>query len=292
MIAVGGALVALGWWLVMVPMLEVSGTNWNKDRSPHAFWKLKQRCLKLGWWQHDDGFVVGRLGGKEWMEPLIKAVGRGEGLSCSGGHRGSALSFITNRALPAGADPKVDWPKWWAANKDRSQEDWILDGFREAGIDVSKPAAKEQFPRLLSVLGETCPPADEWEKTHPRMARPDYLRYNAFRWLRDSGFDPVRFLLESDPSKLDVAPKNGLAEYQRELCWLEVGPVARLAFAVEDGDDPFVFLRDKLPAGLQPRMHLIMTGAAMIFLLAGLAVIWLTKRFMAARPSSAPAGES
>lgn len=279
--AAGGVLIALAWWLVMVPWLETSGRNWNEGRSPHGFWRLKQRCLKLGLWQHDDGSVVGRLGGKEWVEPLVSAVARGEGLSCSGGHRDSALEGIANRATPNGADPTIDWPKWWAANKEKSQEDWILDGFHAAGVHVSLPASNDDFPKLLRVLGEIRPPADEWEVEHPRRAHPGHLRYNAFRWLRDSGFDPVKFLLESEPSKLDDASKRGIAAFQDQLRWLEHGPVSPLSFTIEP-DEGAAFAKNHPPAGLTTKAFVIANASSGGLIVVGLAVMWLARQSAAA----------
>jgi hypothetical protein len=278
-ITAGGCLIAIAWWLVFVPMIEVSGMNWNKDRSPHGFWKQKQRALRLGWWQHDDGWAVGKLGGKEWMAPLIAYAESGKDLGCFGCHRGVALELLTNQNPAKSGDPSVEWPKWWAANRHKSQEDWILEGFLADGIQVSKPAAKSEHPTLLRLMGENHAPANDWEKEHPRKAHPEHLRFNAFRWLRDSGFDPVKFLLESDPSTLEEAVKNGVVAYTKEMRWLETGPVGRLAFAVVD-DDLYSQMREKRPQGLQPRMHITVTASAVVLVVIGLAVIGLARRLM------------
>ena len=266
----GGVIVGVGWWFFLVPLLEVNSYNWNKDRSPHGFWRLKQRFLNLGCWTHDDGLVVGKLCGKEWVEPIVEMIARGEGMSCQGGHRDTAIEYITNHSPPEPADPTTEWPKWWAANKHKTQEDWIQDGFRAAGLQISKPASTEDMPKLLRIIGERAPPSNDWEKSHPVARHPDYLRYNAFRWLRDSGFDPVKFLLKSAPVTPDAAIEAGLSEYAEDVSWLQHGPVNPLSFATNT-DCLASFAESRRPGGLQTRFHAIFSSVSIALVVIGLA---------------------
>jgi hypothetical protein len=70
----------------------------------------------------------------------------------------------------------------WESNKDKSQEEWIREGFAEMGIRLSKEPSLANAPPLLLVLGNT------------NLTLPDRLnrarQLNAFRWLRDGRFDP------------------------------------------------------------------------------------------------------
>jgi len=77
------------------------------------------------------------------------------------------------------------WIDWWEWNKDKTQTDWIREGFQLRGIIVSNPLTTETTMTLLHVLTST--------------NEPRWFKFNAKRWLRDSGFRAWRFDLESVP---------------------------------------------------------------------------------------------
>ena len=116
-------------------------------------------------------------------------------------HSATAMQFITNQNVGEDADP---WLVWWEKNKSKCQTEWISDGFAQRGIKADVPPTADQIPALLMLLGSS-----ESEHVDCHNA----LKYNAFRCLRDSGFDPVEFALSHPPLSKDV--KQGLAEYRK-----------------------------------------------------------------------------
>ena len=96
-------------------------------------------------------------------------------------HSALSMQYITNQDVGQDADP---WLDWWAKNKSKSQLEWIADGFAQCGIKVSVPPTVEQVPTLLAILGNA---------GTTRADSPKPLSYNAFRCLRDTGFEPIEF---------------------------------------------------------------------------------------------------
>jgi hypothetical protein len=87
------------------------------------------------------------------------------------------------------------WEQWTDANRGRSQEEWIRDGFVDYGITVHLPPDPQDTLPLVRLLGRK-----NWnflsagpQGTNAPGAIPSYVHYNAYRWLRDSGFDPAKF---------------------------------------------------------------------------------------------------
>ena len=160
-------------------------------------------------WLHDDGFHVGMYGDKAWAQWIMNHVTPGTGMSCFGKpcHSANAMQYLTNQDVGQDADA---WLAWWKKNKSKSQEQWIADGFRERGLKIDVPPAPEQIPTALKLLGT--------QKTDETAAAADYLKYNAFRCLRDSGFEPVAYALSNRAVSADA--ERGLLEYvqyQRRL---------------------------------------------------------------------------
>jgi hypothetical protein len=103
-------------------------------------------------------------------------VKRGDSMGCAAPFNHSAFSMrhITNQNAGEDAD---GWLDWWQANRDKSQREWIADGFRQRGLSLDVPLRPAQTEALLELLS----------KPRPSDGRDDFLRHNAFRWLRDSG---------------------------------------------------------------------------------------------------------
>lgn len=60
-----------------------------------------------------------------------------------------ALTRLTNR--DEGADPAA-WKRWWAANRQKSRERWVADGFRSAGFVVPEKPRLADVPVLLAAV--------------------------------------------------------------------------------------------------------------------------------------------
>ena len=145
----------------------------------------------------------------------------------------TALMFMANRY-------EKSWGEWLDNNKNRAQEEWIQNGFNKVGINVHIPPSSEDVEPLLKLMGQKTwdvlfgGPKDE--KKTPE-AVPSYIKYNAFRWLRDSGFDPLKYVLDHPSIQEDI--KLGLMQYKQ---WNDLFPKRNgvgILFATENkkGDD-------------------------------------------------------
>ena len=148
-------------------------------------------------------------------------------MGCMGGgpcHSASSMQKITNQDVGENAD---DWLGWWEKNKSKSQEEWIADGFAQRGFDVDVPPTPKQAPALLGLLGNS--------KTNESLSIPSQMKYNAFRCLRDSGFEPVGFAISNRTLSAEVA--CGLLEYTKRLRhWPTASGVGILPFGLEEQD--------------------------------------------------------
>ena len=122
--------------------------------------------------------------------------------------------------------PGIDW---WEKNKSKSQEEWIADGFAQRGVTIDMPPTSKQTSVLLTLLGNS--------ETNEAAAVPRHVKYNAFRCLRDSGFDPVEFALSLSHRTISGDIEKGLLEYAK---WYrrypEVSGVGILAFGKNDAN--------------------------------------------------------
>lgn len=104
---------------------------------------------------------------------------------------------------------------WLEANRGRSQEQWLQDGFRAFGVTVQLPPSTNDFIPLLRLLGQR-----SWNSlthgsptTNTPGAIPTYAKYNAFRWLRDSGFQPGKLVESNAVAMFDKEVVVGLLAY-------------------------------------------------------------------------------
>jgi len=213
-------------------------------------------------WFHDDGFTVGTYGDESWAEWIMNHVRPGTDMGCFGRnlcHSATAMLLITNQDVGEDADA---WLDWWEKNKSKSQEEWISDGFAQRGFKIHVPPTPEQVPILLTLLGSSeTVTRDEMRfsaATNPSMAIPEHTKYNAFRCLRDSGFDPVGFALSHRTISAEV--ERGLLVYAKyDRCWPEAIGVGILPFGKkDDGGEGY-----SLPVMLTPEFQI--TAYALIF---------------------------
>jgi hypothetical protein len=131
-------------------------------------------------------------------------VAEDEDMSCFGrlSHAADAMKYITNQDVGDNADA---WHDWWAKNNSKSQIEWLADGFRQRGLDVDVPPSAEQMSALLELLGNS--------RTDESEGAPEHLKYNAFRCLRESGFEPVQYAISQRSLSEEI--ERGLLEYAR-----------------------------------------------------------------------------
>ena len=227
-------------------------------------------------WSHDDGFAVGSYGDKSWAEWIMAHVTPGTSMGCGDQpcHAATAMRDITNQDAGEDADA---WLIWWKENQSKSQQEWIADGFRHRGIDVDVPPKAEQTPVLLALLGSP--------ETNELTTIPKEMKYNAFRCLRDSGFEPVAFALSHRMVSAEI--ERGLLEYAKwEHDWPSASGVGILPF----GDRADASKDGPIPQILEPGFQV--TANALVFgppILGAALLIWsLRKKREDVEPATRP----
>jgi hypothetical protein len=194
---IGAPIVAFGFIFFIHPIRDdfrltrVANSGINSREA----WQSRIRRLRVAGWMHGDSRHVGQLAGKSTFRRVIERLKSGEEIeSCAAGHKDHGFAFITNQNVGETAEA---WLDWWRTNKDKNQEEWIDEGFRRAGITLQKPPTNENIAALLTIFGI--------ERTSravftPRIIAPhsvhgpvppDWLQFNANRFLRDHGIDPL-----------------------------------------------------------------------------------------------------
>ncbi len=212
----GVALLAVGmcasyWWYYRVaPYRKMYDPDWCREHSTLAYWEAFRSCYDRHEWPH-DAVSIGKAGDKGFMATLIARIRPGDGISeCDFGHVAHLFPYITNQDV---GDESSAWLAWWKTNQTKSQVDWIRDGFAARGISVTTQLQGVVIVPLLEIIGNT--------DTNQATRIPPFLKYNAFRWLRDSGFEPVLYAVSNLTAATDVQTKNGLIAYAK---WERTNP--------------------------------------------------------------------
>lgn len=215
------------WWLYKLsPSRRTLDPEWCASHSQRAYWCEVQKGIRRGIWCHDDSFIVGMYGDKSLAEWIMAHVKPGTTMGCTGSlsHSAHSMRHITNQDVGEGAG---EWIAWWAKNRSKSQHEWIADGFRKRGFVIDVPPTAEQTPVLLSMLGNR----GIGELPEP----PSETKYNAFRCLRDSGFEPVAFALSNRNVSAEI--ESGLLEYAKQQHdWPLSGGVGILSFGEKEDE--------------------------------------------------------
>jgi hypothetical protein len=225
LLATGTALAFL-WFFWMLPLRHLLDYNgWSARHSAKAHWEETQKQIARVGWFHDNFGYVGAYGDKAWAARIIRRFKPGQDISsCGASHKDSALARITNQ-YPG--DSAAAWLAWWSTNQAKTQEQWILDGFRQEGIEIQSPFTKANIQALLVVIGRT----NHTEAPKLRTAR----AWNAARWLRDHEFDPLSIHASDLPADKADAMLRGLVKYGRSVAMYpalhDVGvPIPRLTY--------------------------------------------------------------
>lgn len=201
-LVVAGLFFAYWWFYKLAPCRRHFDPQWCSNHSEAQYWQEVQSSIHRGMWSHDDGFTVGYYGDKVWAKWIMDHLKPGNGMNCMSNlcHSSYSMRLITNQDI---GDEATPWLDWWKKNESKSQEEWIADGFSLHGLHVDVPPTAEQTGALLAILGNS-----EGNKS---TSIPEHLRYNAFRWLRDSGFEPIDFAVSNHPHSEEIS--NGLKKY-------------------------------------------------------------------------------
>jgi hypothetical protein len=148
---------------------------------------------------HDVILEIGWIGDASSVPFLIDALAKQgnvprEGLYASIDtrfHTLDALQSITNHDAGRNAE---DWRQWYEKNKDKTQKQWIKDGFVEHGFPVSDPPDDAFVTALI-------------QASNPKY-QPRYLQVNALRILRTVPSDNVVRLAKPLSISKEVATRR------------------------------------------------------------------------------------
>ena len=203
-LGVAGLLMGYCWYYQLGPMRRFYDPSWSRQHSEMAYWEEYQKCIDRSGWDHNGFWYVGSFGDKHWVQWIMDHIRPGDNIcSCSAGHKSAGLRLLTNQDA---GDTAEAWLVWWKQNKSKSQEDWIQEGFQKLGVDFQKPLTQANVVALLRLAAY---PKEEGDTTHY------YVQYNAFRWLRDSDFDPKKFAVKDLPAKNADQVLQGLLRFAR-----------------------------------------------------------------------------
>jgi hypothetical protein len=146
------------------------------------WWDTHRYTMRLIGWQHDDFAMVGASATKEDVPWILDGPSGNTFDECGAGHRGSALEHVTNHSA---GNTREKWLEWWDQHKNETQAEWIMQGFREFGLNIRLPLDHDAHLRLLSIIGKGTP---DFSKKDWKSGVPDHIRFNASRLLRDTGF--------------------------------------------------------------------------------------------------------
>lgn len=177
--------IAFVWFIWLAPVKHIFSNAWNKQHSNQAYWEEVQKSIhRIGITSDDDVVAIGYWGDKKWAVWIIDHIKPGRDIGTDGNHLGESLAGITNHQLKPEAEI---WLAWWKTNQNKTQVEWIREGFAERGIVLQQPLTTNNIIDLLK-LAHLSTNSPAYTNT------PDYLhpslRENAFRWLRDSDFPP------------------------------------------------------------------------------------------------------
>ena len=213
LILVAAALAFL-WFYLLTPLRHRSDHHWMAEHSALGRWNEEQRMYLRTGASPDLMFRPDKIqfyGNKAWFEWLLKRVNSDASDFRVCGCTFSCLAYMSNHDF----DLESGWNHWYAANKDKTQEQWLQAGFVVHNVKVTLPPSPSDAEALLSLLGKIFegPPRPGYRLRNDYVA-PSYTRYNAFRWLRDMGFSPVAYLIDHEAAKLRPEIISGIRQYE------------------------------------------------------------------------------
>ena len=95
------------------------------------------------------------------------------------------------------------------------------------------PPLRDDWPKLLRVLGKKSSISNRLDRTLVSEYN-GYFCYNAYRTLRDAGFNPVNYAIEAQGRALDSEEIEGLKQFQVYSAQFATPAVATFSFAKPD----------------------------------------------------------
>lgn len=213
-----GLAVGYGWLYKLSPMRRLTDPVWCAQHSEAARWAEEQKDYRRMGRAPDLCFLgdrIGFYGNKEWFLWLVEQARHPDRFRVCGCTE-YALALMANRHIGS-------WAVWAEGNRGHSQEEWIREGFLAQGVMVHLPPQPDDTLPLLKLLGRK-----SWnflwagpQGTNMPEAVPSYVHYNAYRWLRDSGFDARKFALSNAVLVATAEVAGGLVNYSQ---WLAAYP--------------------------------------------------------------------
>lgn len=190
LLIVASLAIAYFWFYKIAPMRHLADSKWLETHSERARWLEELKDYERMGSSPDlefRGDRIGYYGNKEWFLWLENKAATDKSFRVCG---------CTDTALALMANQHIDsWKEWAKTNRNRTQEEWIRDGFSKYGVVVHLPPDANDVEPLLKLIGRK-----SWnflqrgpQGTNAPDSIPNYVQYNAFRWLRDSGFSPTSF---------------------------------------------------------------------------------------------------
>ena len=185
----GGFTVGYYWFYKLAPTIHLASAVWQRDHSPIGRWKEEQEDYRRRGSSPDMFFrsdKIGFYGNKDWTIWLVDNIINTKGFRVCGCTQ-STFELMTNQSPD---DSDKSWKEWLEKHKDETQEQWLQQGFEKYGVTVHIPPVSKDHKSLLMLLG------NEEKTAEDEYIIPSEVKYNAFRWLRDSGFDWGRYIKE------------------------------------------------------------------------------------------------
>ena len=264
-----GLVIAYFWFYRIAPMRHLADSEWLESHTEKARWLEEQKDYKRMGSSPDlefRGDRIGFYGDKKWFLWLENKATTDKSFRVCGCTE-TALALMCNQHADS-------WEEWMKANRNRTQEEWVRDGFLKYGVSVHLPPDASDVEPLLKLMGQK-----SWnflyggpQGTNAPDSIPSYVQYNAFRWLRDSGFKPTTFACSN---AVLVASRDMATALLKYANWQSAFPYAErdnlgvFAFAKK----PEFGLGFAPPLMTRPWVGLAVWGSVVVFLSVGL---WLS----------------
>lgn len=255
-------------------MRHLADSRWLGTHTEKARWLEEQKDYERMGSSPDlefRGDRIGYYGDKRWFLWLENKATTAKNFRVCGCTE-TALALISNQHPDS-------WEEWMKTNQNRTQEEWVRDGFLRYGVSVQIPPDVSDVEPLLKLMGR-----NSWnflsggpQGTNAPNSIPDYVQYNAFRWLRDAGFKPTAFARSNATLVASQDMAMALIKYANwhgAFSLAEHDNLGILAFA-KKSDPDFGFAR---PLIATPWVSVVVYGSVIVFLSLGLWLAAFRKR--------------
>jgi len=197
------------WFYKLAPTRHLASAVWQTNHSRIERWEEEQKDYHRFGSSPDLFFrsdKIGFYGNKDWAIWLLDNIINTKGFRVCGCTH-SVFELMTNQSP---VDSGESWKEWLDKHKDETQEQWLQQGFEKYGVTVHLPPTAEDHEPLLMLLGNQ--EKDENDE-YDDCIIPEAVKYNAFRWLRDSGFDWEKFIKERKDWQASKQLADGVCSY-------------------------------------------------------------------------------